>query len=119
MEVPRLPYRELAAGPDSEASAAVRERALRARRRSLERLSAAGISTNAEIPHRLVREVAWPGAEGRRLLGSAVERLGLSARAHDRILRVARTIADLEGEDRVGAGHVGEALAYRVRYASH
>jgi magnesium chelatase family protein len=114
VEVPRLPYRELAAGPESERSAAVRERAARARRRAAERLGAAGISVNAEIPHRLLREVAWPDAEGRRLLGTAVERLGLSARAHDRLLKVARTIADLEGEEGVGAGHIAEALSYRA-----
>jgi magnesium chelatase family protein len=119
VEVPRLPYRELNSGPDSERSALVRDRAVRARRRSVGRLGAAGVSVNAEIPHRLIREVAWPDAEGRKLLGTAVERLGLSARAHDRVLKVSRTIADLEDAEGVRAEHVAEALAYRSVDSSH
>jgi len=62
----------------------------------------------------LIRRLAWPDDEGRRLLERAIRLLGLSARAHDGILRVARTIADIEGCEGVRAAHVAEAVQYRV-----
>ena len=68
---------------------------------------------NAHIPHRQLRKLAALDEAGERTLEMAVRRLGLSARAHDRILRVARTIADLAGGGAVSARHVAEAVQYR------
>ena len=72
------------------------------------------IEVNARLTPRALREVAHLGQEARTLLTTAAERLGLSARAATRVLRVARTIADLEGEDAVATAHVGEAIGYRT-----
>lgn len=69
--------------------------------------------TNARLSVRALREVVEPDAAGQRLLTSAAERLGLSARAVHRVLKVARSVADLEGSVRVGAHHIAEAVAYR------
>ena len=68
---------------------------------------------NARMSRRQVRRFCAPSAEGARLLQEAVSRLGLSARGHDRVLKVARTIADLEGCERIGVEHVSEAVQYR------
>ena len=71
-------------------------------------------ATNAELRGSRLTETCRPDADGRELLRQAVARFGLSARGYDRVLKVARTIADLEGGDHIGAGHVAEALQYRV-----
>jgi magnesium chelatase family protein len=96
-----------------ETSAAVRRRVSAARGVQERRGASAGYRTNAEIPDALLDEVVRATPEARRLLGRAVERCGLSARAARRVLKVARTIADLEGEDRTGPLAVAEALGYR------
>ncbi|HET7825286.1 MAG TPA: YifB family Mg chelatase-like AAA ATPase [Anaeromyxobacter sp.] len=93
-----------------ETTAAVRERIVRAR----EAQGGRGARTNARLRGGLLRRFCAPDDAGRRLLHAAVERLGLSARAHDKVLRVARTIADLEGADAVRADHVAEAIQYRA-----
>ncbi|WP_049771377.1 YifB family Mg chelatase-like AAA ATPase [Anaeromyxobacter dehalogenans] len=69
---------------------------------------------NARLRGAALRRICAPDAAGRRLLDDAVARLGLSARAHDKVLRVARTIADLEGDEAVKAAHVAEAIQYRA-----
>jgi magnesium chelatase family protein len=96
-----------------EPSAVVRARVRAARERQRERLGRR--ATNATMTTSEVMEFARPDAAGRTLLLRAVERLSLSARGHDRVLRVARTIADVDGDDDVNAGHVAEAVQYRVQ----
>jgi magnesium chelatase family protein len=92
------------------ASAEVRARVLRARAAQ----AARGERTNARLRGAALRRTCAPDDAGRRLLHAAVERLGLSARAHDKVLRVARTLADLEGAEAVRAVHVAEAIQYRA-----
>ena len=79
-----------------------------------ERFRRARIQCNAEMGPRLMRRVCELDAPSRKLLTSAIERLGLSARAHDRILKVSRTIADLAGTEKIEAGHLAEAIQYRA-----
>jgi magnesium chelatase family protein len=78
------------------------------------RYGAAGPRTNAGLRGRALAAVCRPDARGRELLRRALEQLGLSARGYDRVLKVARTIADLFGAERVDASHVAEALQYRL-----
>ncbi len=110
VEVPRVPVAALADdAPPEEPSAAVRARVEAARARQRRR----PIPLNAHIPGRDVRRLCRIGPAGRRLLEAASERLGLSARAYTRILRVGRTIADLAGEDEITTSHLAEAIQYR------
>ncbi len=98
-------------------SAAVRERVLAARERQHARLSGTQTHTNAQLDARLLRAHVRVSAAVRRALAQAYDRGGLSARGHDRVLRVARTIADLAGRDEVGLDDVLQALALRAREA--
>ena len=114
VEVPRVAVASLADdGPDGEPSATILARVLAARARQQVRLASVGVSVNAHLPGREVRRVCRIDARGRRLLEAASERLGLSARAYTRILRVARTIADLAGDDAISTSHLAEAIQYR------
>ncbi|MGD9696931.1 MAG: YifB family Mg chelatase-like AAA ATPase [Thermoleophilia bacterium] len=114
VEVPRLDREDLLGAAAPEGTAAVRARVERAR----ERARARGQERpNAELGPAEVRGAADLDADATRLLERAVDRLALSARGHDRLLRVARTIADLAGEERVGADHLAEALGYRAAAA--
>ena len=113
LEVPAVPYRDLARGGTGESSQAVAERVVAARGRQARRLAGSGRHANAELSPVEVRRWCAPDGEGERLLELAMAKLALSARAVHRILRVARTIADLEDADRLAARHVAEAIAYR------
>jgi magnesium chelatase family protein len=112
VEVPAVPASDFAAGGDGEPSASVRARVVAARKRQLERTGDARL-TNAALPGRLARTQVKATPEARALLERAVDRLGLSARGYQRVLRVARTAADLEGAQTVGPVHVAEALRFR------
>lgn len=114
--LPAVDVRALSHHVDSESSAAVRARVLAARERQLSRWRAGLTSrrTNAELPLAEVKQIAALGSESRQLLEAAATQLGLSARAFVKVLRVARTIADLEGEDAVRAPHVSQAIQGRI-----
>lgn len=114
--LPPVDVRTLSRGGPSESSAAVRERVLAARARQLARFQSGTTSarTNAELPLDELKRVAALNAESRRLLEAAANQLGLSARAFVKVLRVARTIADLESAEKVGAQHVAEAIQGRI-----
>jgi magnesium chelatase family protein len=110
VEVPRVAVGLLGDDqPGAEPSATIRARVEAARARQHDR----GSSLNAQLPPRELRRVAPLDHRGRRLLEVASERLGLSARAYTRIVRVARTIADLSGEERITTSHLAEAIQYR------
>ncbi|MDD5593406.1 MAG: YifB family Mg chelatase-like AAA ATPase [Candidatus Margulisbacteria bacterium] len=113
IEVPRLKKEELSAQPDSEPSSLIRERVSRARRIQQERFKGSETCSNARLTPRQIREACRLETEAEELLKSAILHLQLSARAYDRILKVSRTIADLEGAANIGAKHVAEATQYR------
>ncbi|HFE53413.1 MAG TPA: ATP-binding protein, partial [Bacteroidetes bacterium] len=114
VEVPAVPYEDLAGKPTGEPSAVIRERVIRARQRQLVRFrNHPHIFANAHMQTREIREFCKVGPESQQLLRMAITKLGLSARAYDRILKVARTIADLEGEEHILPQHVSEAIQYR------
>ena len=103
-----MPYQELRGNSTGECSAEISARVDRARR-----VQQARGYYNSRIPARLIRKICALDDAGERTLEMAVRRMGLSARAHDRILKVARTIADLGGLEGVLAKHVAEAVQYR------
>jgi len=114
LEVPAVPYRELSAKRAGTSSGQLREAVLAARLLQARRFEDCGTRSNARMTSRQIREhcrLDQPAAE---LLRAAVADLGLSARAHDKVLRVARTVADLDACDAIGAAHVSEAINYRL-----
>ena len=114
IEVTPLPFEKMADARPAESSAAIRERVVRARRIQEERYAQErGIYCNAQMNSRLLARYARPDQAGLALLKSAMTRLNLSARAYDRILKVSRTIADLEGSEEVRPPHLAEAIGYR------
>lgn len=114
VEVPAVPFEELTATADGTSSAAMRDRVLAARDRQKHRFGGDGRLLNGRMTGRLIRKHCPLDAAGESVLKTAMEDLGLSARAHDRLLRVARTVADLADADRIDAGHVAEAVGYRT-----
>jgi len=113
--VPAVRYRDLAPERAGESSAQLRERVQRARERQAERFQRLrGVHCNAQMTPRSIRRFCEVDAEGDTLLQNVIDRIGMSARAYDRILKVARTIADLDDSDRIRASHVSEAIGYRT-----
>ena len=114
VEVPVVPFKDLSKMAPGEPSSAIRERVIRARRIQEERFKPfKGIYCNAQMTERMLHEFAEPDAASLNLLRMAMERLKLSARAYSRILKVARTIADLAGSEQVQSMHIAEAIGYR------
>jgi magnesium chelatase family protein len=116
IDVPAVNYKELR-GSDSrsESSAQVRERVVRAREVQLNRFAAAERNySNAQMSSRQIRTYCELDSESERMLERAMQQQGLSARAHDRILKVARTIADMEGHPQIESKHIAEAIQYRT-----
>lgn len=113
LDLPPVPHSELASGALGEPSAVIRARVQQARARQTERFRGTRIRWNAQMSEKQLRRFGPIPAEGRALLAAAVERLGLSARGHDRILKVARTIADLDSRETIALEHLSEAIQYR------
>lgn len=113
VNVPSVEYEALRRKHTAEDSAAVRQRVETARKLQLARFGGGDISCNAQMPPAMLADTCSLDAAGDALMKSAFERMGLTARSHDRVLRVARTIADLEGAERIEAPHLAEAIQYR------
>jgi len=113
VEVPAVRAEDLRSTALAESSSAIRERVVKAREKQLARLASDGLFCNAHMKPRHIRAFCGLDSAGEALLEGAMERLGLSARAYHRILKVARTAADLEGEERIAQHHLLEAIQYR------
>ena len=115
VEVPAMSYQELARDREGEQSAEIAKRVKQAREVQLERFSRSrGVFCNAQMSTRMLRKHCAVDGAGRAHLENVVDRLGMSARAHDRILKMARTIADLEGSASIKPDHLSEAIQYRT-----
>ncbi len=113
VEVPGLRYQELASKDAGENSAAIRQRVNAARAIQLRRFDKTRVHANAQMGTREIKRHCAVNADAEKLLETAINKLGLSARAYSRVLKVARTIADLAGEENIEAAHIAEAIQYR------
>jgi magnesium chelatase family protein len=114
VEVPLVDFRELSSGSTGEKSAAIRERVIAARSIQHARFRNTKVTTNSTMTPRLVREHCKLDSESSGYLEHAMEQMNFSARAHDRILKVARTLADLGGFDNIRSQDILEAIQYRT-----
>ncbi len=114
INVPRLEYEEMVGQRDGETSAVIRQRVEAARQRQLHRFRGSSITSNAAMNTRALQQHLNLHPEGEKMMQAAFSRLRLSARAYERVLKVARTIADLAESDQIKAPHVAEALSYRA-----
>jgi magnesium chelatase family protein len=114
VEVPAVPVRELSARPAAETSESVRRRTVAARRIQLKRFAGTDTRCNGHMTLKQIYKHCTLDSQGRELMERAMDRLGLSARAYARILKVARTIADIEGVEKIAPAHVAEAIGYRT-----
>jgi len=114
VEVTPVPLQDLAQAPRGESSAEIRQRVVRAREVQTARFSEEkGIYCNAQMSASLIEKYARPDEAGSQMLARAMKSLNLSARAYERILKVARTIADLDASPTIQAQHIAEAVGYR------
>lgn len=114
VEITPVPFKDISKAQPGEPSSAIRDRVIKARHRQEERFKdISGVYCNAQMTERMIHQYAEPDETGINLLRMAMERLNLSARAYNRILKVARTIADLEGCENVQSDHLAEAISYR------
>lgn len=119
VEVPPVAYSDLDLPPSGDSSAIVAARVAQARAKQAARFAGyTGVRVNADAEGALLEQIARPDAQGQALLMRAADRFGLTARAYHRLLRVARTIADLEGAETVRAPHMAEAISYRLTGAA-
>ena len=116
LDVPRIEYEKLSEKRAGEPSAAIRERVEAARCVQATRFAGTNVLTNADMGPRELEQHAILDASGEGLMRAAVKQLHLSARAYHRVLKLARTVADLAGEARIASPHVAEALQYRPRH---
>ncbi|MGA2064248.1 MAG: YifB family Mg chelatase-like AAA ATPase [Thermoguttaceae bacterium] len=114
IEVPSVPFRELSGGVPGTTSAEMRSQVVAARARQAARFDGSPTRYNADMSHRQTRQFCPLDDECRNLLKAAMNEMGLSARAHDKILRVTRTIADLDQSQDIRPGHINEAINYRM-----
>ena len=113
IEVPAVRYRDLKGKYSGESSAVIKDRIEAARSRQKSRFRDKKTLCNARMSDRQIRQYCIIDEDSQRLMEMAIDRLGMSARAYTRILKVSRTIADLEDHDAIGASHVAEAIQYR------
>ncbi len=113
IEVPAVKYEELSSLPTGEKSDMIRQRVNKARNIQLKRFEGTSVFCNAQMNSKMIRKYCAIDDQGKLLLRKAVDRLGLSARAFDRILKVSRTIADMDGSDHINSSHLSEAVQYR------
>ena len=113
VDVPSLDHKELTKNLTGETSSVIRERVNKARTIQKTRFNGEGIFSNSQMMPKLVKKYSSPEPKCINLLETAIKKLGLSARAYDRILKVSRTIADLDSEENVKPNHILEAIQYR------
>jgi len=113
IEVPAVPHKDLIQGGGAEPSENIRKRVTKARNIQSERFRKLKIYSNSQMTSRAIRRLCKIGRESQKLLETAIERLGLSARAYNRVLKIARTIADLEAKPNILSDHIAEAIQYR------
>ena len=113
IRVPRVEYKELTASQPAESSAVIRQRVTAARRRQIERLHSFHAICNAQMSHAVLKKTCPLTPEAQKLLEQAFNRMNMSARSYDRIIKVARTIADLDKQETIAQPHIAEAIQLR------
>ncbi|HKN19440.1 MAG TPA: ATP-binding protein, partial [Dissulfurispiraceae bacterium] len=114
VNVPSVPYKELSGDYSGERSEILRHRVSEARERQLKRFKDDKLFANGQMKTRHIKKYCMLSGEAHSLLDTAMQRLALSARAYSRILKVARTVADLDGAASIGSSHISEAIQYRM-----